>query len=377
MKLYQFFILGLMLTIPFLAQSNSTPIADAGDNRVVAFGQQVVLDGDSSDPEDAVLQYQWSIVSRPTESKANLVDATSEHPSFFADQEGNFVIRLRVSDGILISSHDDVLISVVANSRPIAIVNADQSLQPGQTAQLDASASFDLEQSELSFRWAIDVAPSGSNARIFRPLLSTTNFIPDVAGLYLVRVFVSDSLLQDEAYVVIQASGQTVIPPTANAGPDTFVAIRDTVMLNGQDSDSGDLPLTYSWQIERAPTGSKATIISPTSIGPSFTPDLDGEYFLSLQVNNGTLTSAPDIIKITAQQKTHCSYYRSRVYCGDGKYNLFKCPGIRESPRGGFILSVDSNAKTFVKHCHSFQFNQCDKHIYCRCARYLCSFPAR
>ena len=233
-----------------------------------------------------------------------LFDANTRRPSFFADREGSFIIRLRVIDGDFVSDHDDVVIRVIANSKPIAILNADQSLQPGQLAILDASASFDLDNDDLTFRWAIDVAPPGSNSYLFAPSSATTQFIPDIPGLYLVRVFVSDSILVDEAYITIRAEGEIMFPPVANAGDDAFVATGETVMLSGLAStDSNDLTLTYNWQIERSVSGSQASIVNPTSATPSFTPDLDGEYILSLQVSNGDLTSTPDLIKITAQQK--------------------------------------------------------------------------
>ena len=212
--------------------------------------------------------------------------------------------RLRVSDGVSISTHDDVIIRVIANSRPIAIVNADQSLRPGQLAVLNASSSFDLDHDGLSFQWAIDVAPLGSNSYIFSPHTAETQFIPDVPGLYLIRVFVSDSSFVDDAYVAVRAEGEIMLPPVANAGDDIFVVTGERIMLSGLASmDSNDLPLTYHWQIERAVSESQAMIINPTSSTPSFTPDLDGEYFLSLQVSNGDLTSSPDLIKITAQQR--------------------------------------------------------------------------
>ena len=304
MKIVRQVFLLLLFSINSWAVSNQQPVADAGDDLFKLLGETIVLEDNSQDPEGEALEYHWALIARPTGSEAILSDSIKENPSFIADLEGTYIARLRVSDGIMVSDHDDVIIRVVANSRPIAIVGADQSLQPGTVANLDASASFDLEQSELSYQWSIDIAPAGSNAYIFSPNRAETSFIPDIPGLYLIRVFVSDSALVDSAYIRFRAAGEIARPPTADAGDDRVVATGESLMLNGEDSsDLGGLELSYSWELEIAPTGSQAVLINPASGTPSFTPDLDGEYYFSLQVSNGTLTSAPDMVRVVAQQR--------------------------------------------------------------------------
>ena len=64
----------LMLGGVAFAQSNS-PIADAGDDRIVEIGQNVSLDGtrstllgtETGDRPDASLAYNWSFISGPEE----------------------------------------------------------------------------------------------------------------------------------------------------------------------------------------------------------------------------------------------------------------------------------------------------------------------
>ena len=138
---------------------NMPPTADAGEDQIEVVGSHVVLSSQSSDPEGQALEHEWSMISQPLESEATLIDPGSGQPSFFADQVGSYVVRLRVSDGIFVSDYDDIVVRVVTNSRPIALVNADQSLRPGETALLDASGSFDLEHAELQFRWVDRFGP--------------------------------------------------------------------------------------------------------------------------------------------------------------------------------------------------------------------------
>src|ERR1019366_7218833 len=68
------------------------------------------------------------------------------------------------------------------------------------------------------------------------------------------------------------------VAPVANAGPDQTGAVGATVTLNGSGSTnpSGLGTLTYSWAFTSVPGGSQATITNPTSVTPTFVPDVLG-----------------------------------------------------------------------------------------------------
>jgi len=90
--------------------------------------------------------------------------------------------------------------------------------------------------------------------------------------------------------------------PVANAGPDLGSIISGTVItLNGSAStDPNGDPLTYSWTLLTKPAGSAAVLANPTSVTPTFTVDLAGDYTAQLIVNDGTVDSAPDSVIITS-----------------------------------------------------------------------------
>ncbi len=93
--------------------------------------------------------------------------------------------------------------------------------------------------------------------------------------------------------------------PTANAGPAQTVNIGATVQLNGTgSSDPGGLPLTYSWSFVSVPAGSTAKLSSTTSATPTFVADKTGTYIVQLIVSNGSNSSAPSTVAITAQYST-------------------------------------------------------------------------
>jgi hypothetical protein len=85
----------------------------------------------------------------------------------------------------------------------------------------------------------------------------------------------------------------------ANAGPEQVVLTGSTITLDGSGSSDadGDL-LTYDWIFVSLPVGSNATLSDASAVRPTFTPDLYGDYFLSLVVDDGTVTSAESTVLI-------------------------------------------------------------------------------
>jgi len=87
--------------------------------------------------------------------------------------------------------------------------------------------------------------------------------------------------------------------PAANIGPNqSGLAVGTTVTLNGSGSTNpnGIGTLTYSWVFSSVPTGSAATISNPTSVTPTFVPDLEGDYVLTLTVSNGVGRDTASVI---------------------------------------------------------------------------------
>jgi hypothetical protein len=89
--------------------------------------------------------------------------------------------------------------------------------------------------------------------------------------------------------------------PVADAGQDQRIKPTSLVSLNGSGSSDADGDtLTYNWSFVSLPAGSSANLSDPASQTPTFTADLNGTYVLSLSVNDGTLSSGTDTVKITA-----------------------------------------------------------------------------
>lgn len=277
--------------------AGSAPVSIAGRDQTVQKDDIVHLDGSkSNDPEGYCLTYAWSFVSKPDGSTAALSDPTSVIPTFTADKEGAYVIKLTVNDG-LFSNEDTVTISTT-NSAPVADAGADQKVSVGATCELNGRGSSDVDGDQLSYTWSFVSIPDGSAAVLSATDAVKPTFKADVAGTCVVRLIVNDGTADSAPDTVIVTTGNT--KPLASAGPAQCVSAGDTVTLNGSGSNDADKdPLSYRWSFVWRPAGSSASLSSRAIVNPTFIVDEPGTYVVQLIVNDGMQDSAADTVIIT------------------------------------------------------------------------------
>jgi hypothetical protein len=82
------------------------------------------------------------------------------------------------------------------------------------------------------------------------------------------------------------------VAPVAAAGPAQTVELGATVTLDGSASSGADgARLSYNWTLDAKPAGSNAVLAAATSAHPTFMPDVEGSYSISLVVNDGKSNS--------------------------------------------------------------------------------------
>ncbi len=278
----------------------SPPVANAGTDQNVLFGNDTVLDGTAStDFSGHGLTYKWTIDSGPAGSAATLDDPTKSQPVFTPDKKGMYVISLVVNDTLNDSNTDWVVINVY-NNAPIARAGVDIVVPDlGGTAYINGSASSDPDGTPLSFEWTLTSKPMGSTAELNNANIATPTLNPDKKGAYLVKLVVSDGDLSSSDMIMVTCSNQV---PVAEAGDPITIPFLGTAQLNGSGSDPDNDPITYSWSVTSAPEGSTAAISNPNIANPTFTPDIKGVYELSLIVTDNDvppISSAPDTVTIT------------------------------------------------------------------------------
>jgi hypothetical protein len=92
--------------------------------------------------------------------------------------------------------------------------------------------------------------------------------------------------------------------PAADAGADRVTRPGQAVALNDAAVfDWAGRAVTVAWQVVGRPAGSTAVLSDGTALHPTFTPDLAGEYVLSLTASDDLLEGAPDTVRIVAQAR--------------------------------------------------------------------------
>jgi len=284
--------------IPVAPPTNNAPVAEAGPDQTVHTGLSAALDGsNSSDPDGDALTYEWSVLSRPAGSTADVSDPSAVNPSLAPDMAGNYVIQLIVTDEHGATGTDTLTVST-SNAAPVAAAGDDRQLdQVGQTIGLDGTQSYDPDGDPISYQWSFASKPDGSSATLVGADTAWPTFTPDKYGNYEVRLVVSDPWEPSAADTVVLSFEN--LAPVANAGTSQSLVVGESAVLNGTASaDANGDALMYAWSITSAPLGSMAAIEDPSSAVTALAPDVPGTYVIQLVVNDGLLDSEPSTIQL-------------------------------------------------------------------------------
>jgi len=305
---------------------NLIPVADAGKDETVEPGELVLLDGTGSyDPDQNYpLAYTWQILSKPDGSTAALSDPETVTASFTADLPGDYIVKLVVADSLGASSDPSTVLISTSNSAPVANAGADQFIErAGVTVQLDGSLSFDPDGDPITYAWTITAKPNGSGAALSDPTAVNPSFVADLLGTYIIELVVSDpsGLLSASDEVVASSDN---VRPVADAGLNRVVFVGETVQLDGSGSYDANLdPLTYSWNFADEPKDSLVQLSDSTVVDPTFIPDIQGIYIVSLVVSDGLLDSQASNVTILAIDQGNVTPFIEALICAvDGVNDL-------------------------------------------------------
>ncbi|MGA1849088.1 MAG: PKD domain-containing protein, partial [Thermoplasmatota archaeon] len=255
---------------------NDPPVADAGPDRSVFVDDQVQLDGSGSrDIDGSIVLYEWRCLSHTvTINNDDQVEA-----SFTPDQQGTFVISLRVQDDNgTWSSPDEVLITAIQrgqNLPPTADAGPDQAYYLGDSITLDGSGSMDLDGDIVTWEWTSTSHPS---LDFTDPNSSSPSFTPTGGGAHVIQLRVRDDnrswSAPDTVTITVIVPAVNVIP-VANAGTDLSAMVGDLVTLDGRDSyDPDGIIEAFNWTC----TSHTVTLMEALTARPSFIPDVAGRY---------------------------------------------------------------------------------------------------
>jgi len=270
---------------------NSAPVVSMGGDRSAPKRALVTIDArPSRDADGDALTFTWSLAA-PGGSTAAIAAQPGQPAvaSFTTDAVGAYRITLVLRDSAGHATTGTVTVTV-ANTPPVAVAGADQTVSRNVAVALDATGSTDVDRDPLSFSWTLE-RPAGSAAVLAGESTATPVFTPDVQGLFRASVAVSDGTATATATVALTAVNDA--PAAALAYP-LQVNAGDAVALDasGSSDRNGDA-LTFSWTLDR-PAGSGAGLDAPGAAAPGFTTDVEGPYVLHLVVSDGQATARAD-----------------------------------------------------------------------------------
>ncbi|SFD53515.1 PKD domain-containing protein [Pseudoalteromonas denitrificans] len=286
--------------------TNSSPVAIIESSQLdFAVNDLVKLSASESyDSDNDLLDYKWSIEKQPLTSTSFLSSSTSEFVDLTLDVEGEYHVKLVVSDKHL--SNENIIIITASNQNiiPVANAGADRTAIINEIIELNASASSDSEGQTLEYEWSLISKPATSGySTLSEPKLITQSkfiFEPDVIGEYLLSLRVFDGVdysNSDQVHILVSENQR----PVAKLGQDITVSNSDTLLIDAGDSyDPEGQPLTYSWEVTSAPDGFDGAILTANEYVSfaSFKPSLSGSYTIQLTVNDGIQNSIPETMVI-------------------------------------------------------------------------------
>ncbi len=188
--------------------------------------------------------FAWSFASVPPGSRAVLNNASTSTPSFMPDVTGNYTLALTVTDATTLSTSQtfNAINAVCGAAAPVAVDTAtDGAVEAKQTVPSVNNTALAIVESSSTSKPA--------------PLFPATN-----NGQFLYQGVPVQLVVASVAETDSIASCAAVAPP---------------------------LPaISYRWSFAKLPVGSNARLNFPTVQNPSFTPDANGEYDVTLQLTD-------------------------------------------------------------------------------------------
>ncbi len=356
----------ITLAVAGCSGASDIPIADAGADTTAAPGEEVTLDGSASQDDGTgggTLSYFWRFDTVPSDSAVENSSFTQNDSSaaaqtaFTPDVPGLYGVTLQVAESSELSDLDYVLVQVgTGNHPPLANAGEDQYASTGVPIFL-AGEGIDEDVSDvLSYRWKFELVPSGSaltDQNINNQGTATAAIVPDVVGLYVLTLTVSDGEAESEPdYVTVIAEEGNEFP-VADAGQSAQLTpcSGTSIALDGRASyDPEGQTLSFLWEVIDSPSGASPALDDATSATPLFSWDAVGYYTLRLSVNDGEVDGVPDYLVLstvaTSPNAAPVADPGADIVIDSSAY----CVGASCSPCGDRTLTLDGSSSYDPDH---------------------------
>ncbi len=262
----------------------TAPVAVAPDDMTVDQHETVTLDGGDCTDNLAVVNWTWGFVTG-----AIPVSLYGEVVDFTFDEAGVYKISLFVADASGNIGMDDLMVTVVDVTPPVADAGEDLEANPGTTVYFDATGSKD-NVLIASYKWIFvykgqDIELDGT----------VPTYFFEVAGTYLVTLTVTD-LEGNWAEDAITVTMMDIVDPTAVADLPGSIDQGSIITLDGSLSHDNIGIVDGRWTFFYG-----GVDVSLDGLDPVYTFPEPGELLMTLTVfdeagNSGSV----DVVLIVA-----------------------------------------------------------------------------
>jgi len=229
---------------------NAPPVANAGADQGVTFGDTVTLRGSASDSNGSVVSFMWKQLAGPT---VTLRNANTNITSFAAPLINAAVtLQLSVTDNHGAIGSDTVIVTLAAaptNTPPTANAGPDLIFNANEPVEI-TGIGLDSDGVISAYLWEQVAGPAVTLSGATTATVGFTAPSVNNSAVITLRLTVTDNAASsgvDEVNVSINAPLANALP-TANAGADQTVNENDRVTLSGSGVDSDGSIVSYRWQ---------------------------------------------------------------------------------------------------------------------------------
>jgi len=280
-----------------VTSNQAAPVSVPGNNQTITLPALASLDGSgSTDASGTISSYQWIKVSGPTGDILNTPQAFKTTISFTSP--GNYVYSLTVTDnGTGLNNTANITLTVKpANSSPLSVPGANQTITLPALASLDGSGSSDASGTISSYQWTKVSGPTGDILNTPQASKTTISFTSPGTYVYSLTVTDNGTGLSNSANISITVN-PALINPVVNAGSNQIIVLPALANLIGSAKSSSGSIVSYTWTKLSGPSGDQ--ILSPSSSSSQVKFSQSGAYTYQLTVIDNNNLSASATVQIT------------------------------------------------------------------------------
>jgi RHS repeat-associated protein len=323
---------------------NRPPSADAGPGHTITLPtNSVALGGSASDdglPAGSTLSINWTKVSGP--GTVTFADPSSPTSSATFSEEGEYVLKLTASDGLL-SSSDTTTVNVIPRNQPPTVdAGPDQTIELPEQAVLRGKVTDDAlpRGSTVTTQWSVLSGPGP--VTFADPTSAATSAAFTAPGTYTLRLTASDTefTVHDDLVVTVLKNE----PPTVEAGPDRELTLPETASLEAVATDDG-LPRGSTLELFWGQVSGPAPVVFYDAFAARTTAAFSapGTYVLRVTASDGQL-SATDQLTVVVRPKP----FNARTYTFDADFDEGDLLNVAHSPSNQLQLDSTTRSLNFI-----------------------------